>query len=372
MKLIARFLLLIGTSALILYILVVYGLIDFSSLVAAYRERKEWVALCVCTQALALYLMVLRYHALLRIFGLEMNREQVKAATFISSAIGQWMPASPAVIEILRVGLLVGGNRKDVNTLSTGGGLSATSRLASRLTAISLLDRAAGLWGMLLMGAIAATGILILGNQSLEPSSHYLLVAFTGLSWVVVLVAGIAAVVRQKTVAGSLLDRIFELLRRKADCATGIRLVVWKKLHAFFGLLLALYNDWQESREMRAAWLPVAALSLAMAVLTGLSLYFSSVAIGGTISIDAIFIVTPVLAISMFFPIGLGGIGGVQVFAVLLFSAFGVKPTFVASATLLQQALDLIVKAVFGLIYFQMNAAQIRLILAFRSSKASA
>jgi uncharacterized membrane protein YbhN (UPF0104 family) len=73
--------------------------------------------------------------------------------------------------------------------------------------------------------------------------------------------------------------------------------------------------------------------------------------------------VFPFLAIAQLLPIGFAGIGGHQLVAVALFQAFSLEASGVATVSLVQGLVSLILNTVVGVFFFQTSAHQVKAIL---------
>ena len=62
--------------------------------------------------------MTLRYHSLLKIFSIRTSLQNVTAATFVSNGIGLWMPGSLAIIEVIRISLMLGAHYQKTDNYS--------------------------------------------------------------------------------------------------------------------------------------------------------------------------------------------------------------------------------------------------------------
>lgn len=355
-KLFARTVVLAAFGVAVLALMNHYGLFDFESVMRAVATHLHVVALIVAVNAVLAYVLLLRYRMLVGFVGIDVPFSQISAANFVSNAVGQWAPGALAVIELLRMSLMLGGERAQGRALSQN---------ASRLAVASLFDRFLGFFTMLLVGGIATTVVIVRsveeGRLRAYPNdAHFMgLAMLAACSFLGALaIAFLPFVARTNTVHG-----VFD----KARVAFEGTPFLARNLGRVQSLLRVL----GEGAGLYVRFLLPFSLSLMCMMLSCLALYLSSEAIGDPISFWAILATFPVTAIATLFPLGFGGLGGYQLVAVAIFGVFGVTPALVSSASVLQNALLLLVNTLIGVFYAHHSSKQIGAILKGNKPRAS-
>src|SRR4051794_33698281 len=117
MKTLGRPLLILAFSIGILYFMGEKGLLDVKDIGGALAKNPRIIAWIVGLQIVGQLTMLMRYKLLLNGLGIKIRFAHVTAATFVSNAVGQWLPGSLAFIELLRIGLMIGaGKHHEVTT----------------------------------------------------------------------------------------------------------------------------------------------------------------------------------------------------------------------------------------------------------------
>lgn len=337
-----------------LYLMHRFGLLQWDEIARAFSTHpKTIIGICVVHFLSAVVLMI-RYWRLLTVFGIKTQLRQASAATFVSTALGQWFPGSMAVVEIIRVSLMFGSEK--AQTKNEG---PRQFEIRSRLAIVSLVDRLVGFTGILLMGTLFSGFALI----QMDGTSHTGYLGVLGLLLMsgggVIALVSLPLFVRLKIVRG-LINR---LEKRK-----------WREERAFSRKLSGLCRQLEVVRHdieagtrhlPRLIW-PVASSMLSL-LLASAALYLSARALSVRLDFYQIVCVFPVIAVSSLLPLGFAGIGGYQLVLASVFSLFSVPAAAVASAGILQSALSLLVSTVLGLLFWKVSSTQINAIFQSKS-----
>lgn len=369
MKNFVKMIVLIVASAITLYMMNQHGLLNIGDVLGAFKQGSRWVLLAIVLQFGLSLGMLFRYKYILHKFGIDVHFPQVAAATFVSNAVGQWAPGSMAVIEVIRVGLMLGADKhlrsKGKVTLANAGG-SEPRNISSRLAVASLFDRLVGFFSILAAGAVASALILAFKASQGEASQNGVLASLTLFSTCGALAIGLLPWLArlgmlerglQSAVAGCAIRRSQAPVFTRWIFGVGERFCL--QLQSLRTVVASGSSD------ISAFFMPTI-ISLVSLIMACLALYCAGQAIGADISLPAILASFPVIAIASLLPIGFGGMGGYQLVAVAVFGVFGLSAASVSSASLLQNGLLLLQNTVLGMLFAQLSASQIRAILESR------
>lgn len=371
MKILTKAVVLIGLSIGLLYFMEREGLLDFQYVKSAFETGRSWLALVFVIQLSLSFSVLLRYVYLVRLFGIRSSFSHVTAATFVSAAVGQWAPGSLAVTEVLRVGLMIGADKHIENSPNHAKKQKAANkRMKARLAAASLFDRLIGFFVILMMGTAVSLKILLSQSDELPVDKLHGLQILGGASAAGALVIFMLPFVSRMPFVSRILLTGYVLSKRKAAGGKGIV----AKLAVIFARLFSQLRNLQltiidGSKKARNFVVPVS-LSIVSGMMTCLTLYYSSRAIGQEINFLAILSVFPVMAVATLLPIGFAGVGGQQLVAIGLFDIFALSPAQVASASLLQNMVLLAGNTLLGLFFAHLSAAQIKAIVFARREQA--
>lgn len=381
MKVIIKILFLFVISALAIYFMYNHKILDMNSLKNAFLEHKKILFFIAFLQVLNCVFMTARYFSLLRIFKINTDFHNVTAATFVSNGIGQWLPGSMAFIEVIRIGLMLGAEKfylqeKNNNISSKIENINADNMqksvvgtnlaqlsLKSKLLAISILDRLIGIGMMLSFGIIFSSYAFFLAIQNKIGITNSL-VFFVLLS-----LALLSIILLLPTLSKSLFFRKF--ISRIERIILGIikfKLMVILIRKIFEELNSILDAIALGSRKMRSLWIPIFYSCLSVSTIT-IATYFSAKAISAYLPFHVILAVLPMISLASLVPMGLAGMGGMQLVAALLFSIFDISPLTASSAQLLQTAVNLVAISCMGLLFARLSAKQINAILKHRKNK---
>lgn len=375
MKLIIKILFLFFISSLTLYFMYNNNIIDFSSLKTAFFENKSLLIFIAFLQILNCMCMTIRYFSLLKIFKIKTDFQNVTAATFVSNGVGQWLPGSMAFMEVIRIGLMIGAekfvrseenknfsklgkvpNNEALKTTMIESNLAQLS-LKSKLAAVSIMDRLIGIAVMLFLGLIFLLLIFISLINSHEDISTNFLIFFV---FSLVLFSSILLL---PYISKAKLFRRF-LSRIERLCLVVIKL---KKVNFLIRKIFQEINSLLDaialgSKKSKQLLLPVVFSLASFLVFVG-AMYLSAKALSTPLPIHVIFAVLPFVAIASLIPMGLAGMGGMQLVAALLFSIFDISPNAASSAHLLQTAVNLVAISLMGLLFAKLSAKQIYAII---------
>jgi uncharacterized membrane protein YbhN (UPF0104 family) len=320
-----------------LWLLKLAGVLNLRLCLAAFQNKNAGFALTVSTLALLPALGAARSYILLKKISVVTKFSHVLTAGFISQAVGQWMPGSMMVIEVIRFGLVTGMSRHRLNADD----MSERDDHPARVGIAFLLDRVLGLGGVFITGALCAVILFVKRDPLIKHSSP--LIAMAALSFcvgAVLLMAPFWARNRllRKFLAGMGADSI---PRNRAGRGAGPFGRILQVLRAGMNALGEASMTWRDLR------LPLF-ISFALAVLNPLTLYSAAWAMGRPLPILAVITAIPFTLLAILLPLGIAGFGGQQAMAVGAFSVFNLSPETVVAASLVQNVLALIVYTVCG------------------------
>jgi uncharacterized membrane protein YbhN (UPF0104 family) len=323
-------LMLLAVSVLTIVSLIHYGLVQPEILSLSFQTGARWLCLAAALHVVAQVCALFRYIFILHSLSIPVNYKSVATASFVGTAAGQWLPGSMAFVEALRIGILL--SSFDKNHPSQ---LSFSFESLGRLAIAGFCDRAMGmalflmsggsilvgfgfLWGVgaLLLGLVLALLPLLLPNRSIQK-------------------LGLAI---QRTSSQKSPGRIRQLILSVCQV-----LQTYQKVRIlprdFFGAIL------------------FSSLSNLLLVLS-YGLYARS--IGFEMPYFNIAAVLPFIGIASLIPMGFGGIGGYQVAAVGLFHLFALNPSSVATNSLLQGTMALLIQTALGFLFLGFSFDQVR------------
>jgi hypothetical protein len=149
---VARLVGLLGLTAAFLWFMAHYELIEFEHLANAFRSGLMWILGSLVVQVALSYLMMYRYSYVLKYVDISVPMHQVRSAAFVSNGIGQWAPGSIAVIEMIRVALLLGHEKSENEEARKG--------VKVRVALASLVDRLVGFFVILTFGGAVCLYVL--------------------------------------------------------------------------------------------------------------------------------------------------------------------------------------------------------------------
>jgi uncharacterized membrane protein YbhN (UPF0104 family) len=320
-------------AGVLLWLAVHFGIVDTARISGAFRLHPELLLVTVaCLLGISACTIARHAQALSVLVAVPWTR--VAAANLVSQGIGQWAPGSLTVTELVRVGLLVGGE--------------ADRRAAlAKIGLASLFDRLCALGVLLCTGSLAALGAL--GRSAPEQVIPLVVVATVALGGGSVLIAtpllGDSAPVRRLAAA---------LANAPRGRALGMRLA---------SLLDQLASAGKSFRHRPRVVALNVVLSACVAVLNALACYAASLALGKPISPLLLAAVLPLTVVGIILPLGFAGFGGPQLVTALLFAPFGIRAEAVVEATLLQNAVSLGVQTALALLAAAPFAAELSTML---------
>jgi len=314
-----------------LWVLKKLGFLDLRPLQEAFRGSWLWIGLIVLSLLGLLFVGAVRFYFLTRTLGFVAPFRDVLAVNLIGQAVGQWLPGSSAITEVLRFGMMSGWETKPGPTADP-----TVFGPKGRLGLAILIDRILGLGAMFAVGGLAGFFVLVRGGMGRV--FFAVILALSIISLIMGLVA-LAAPFRPN-----------RLLVRWAARAAGpesdtVPKNIFRRTAWEFRRLLETSKEIQTDKN-RAAWLIL--LSAAAAGLNPLTLYFASQAVGRPLPFLVILAAVPFTIAAIFLPSGLAGFGGPQLLAAGVFSLFGADPGTVVAACLLQNTVVLAVQTLGG------------------------
>jgi uncharacterized membrane protein YbhN (UPF0104 family) len=329
------------------------GILDFNLFVSSFQNHKMLILGVILLQVINCFFMAFRYQYLLRIFKIQVGFFNGLSATVVSNSIGLWLPGSMAFIEVIRIGLMLGASQ---HMTSVREELS----LRAKLTAISLFDRLIGLFVMLVFGGGAACYALFSNKQrfSLNLDQNGALIGIAVFSFLSAFFIAILPIFAKSVFFRKLLghfERICLFLFRGGFLNKAFR----KLFYEIFALLDAVVIG---SKQISHFFIPIV-FSCCCFLLMSLGTYFCAIAISNSIPFLAIFATLSILSLASLLPIGIAGIGGIQLVAAMAMTVFGVDPKTAASAQFLQTAINLLSVSALGFFFLKLTINQVRAIL---------
>jgi uncharacterized protein (TIRG00374 family) len=314
-----------------LWILKRLGILDLRPLQDAFRREWPWIGLIVLSLLGLLLICAVRFHFLTRILGFGAPFRDVLAVNLIGQAVGQWLPGSSAMTEVLRFGMMSGWSADAGRAADR-----AVSGFKGRLGLALLIDRVLGVGAMFVVGGLA--GVIVLCRGGASDGFFAVVLSLSMISLALGLLA-LAALFRPS-----------RLLHRLASRAAGpesgtapknvFRRTAWE--------IRRLLETAKEIRTQKNRAVGLILLSLAAAGLNSLTLYFASQATGRPLPVPVILAAVPFTIIAVFLPLGIAGFGGPQLLAAGVFSLFGADPGTVVAVCLLQNTVVLAVQTLGG------------------------
>ncbi len=324
-----------------------FGFLRVSEIVKAFTAHPKTIVGICALQIATAAVMMLRYWRLLNLFGVETHLKQASSATFVSTALGQWFPGSLAVVEVLRVSLMFGG---ESNSRPLGG--KADVGLKSRLAIVSLVDRLVGFLGILIMGFVFSGYLLakmaLGGGDSLGGVVFLFALAACG----VLALVGLPFIVRLKIIR--------HLTHRRFSLGGANESPSQNTISKIFRHLEAIRHDIEAGTRHPVRLIGPVMMSMVSLLLTSTTLFLSARALAVSLDLFQIICVFPIISVAALLPLGFAGIGGYQLVMASVFSIFAVSPSVVASAGVLQSALQLLANTLLGLLFFKVCFTQIR------------
>jgi uncharacterized membrane protein YbhN (UPF0104 family) len=356
--------LLVFLSAMILVMMDRYGLLQFSRMKQAFSTGFRWVVFSFLSHIFVQVCLAIRYWMFLRIFEVKVKFSHVTAATFVSSAVGQWAPGSLAIMELLRMGLMIGAD-KHLSQQSAGAetGVKPVEGVKARIAVASLFDRLVGFFTMLMIGALIVfciPTILMPGelSRSQEVSLFVTGTFFLGGA----LFIGASPFLARVSLFHTLLNKARLYFVNVETRQHGALKGVARKIAGLCKSFISLRETVVIGSSKLGRIGPPIFMSILCLLGSCLALYFASFAILYDIGFFPILAGFPVTALSSLLPISFGGMGGQQLVAVGIFSLFNLDSEAVGTASLLQNGLLLLANTFLGLLFAQLSASQIKAI----------
>lgn len=365
-KTVVKIIILFLISVISVYIMYKNNIINFNIFVHTFEEYKKLILIISCIQILNCLFLALRYFSILKIFKIKSDFRNVLAATFVSNGIGQWLPGSMAISEVIRVGLMLGvnynftisqkNNKSELDeNLKINQNLSELSN-RSKLAAASIIDRIIGFFVMLIFSIVMISYIYFDLKDNYSMQKYIILLLTISISFLFFIL--FLPIFSRTLFFRKLFTRIevFVLLLFRF----GIINIMFRKLfHELNSIFDAIALG---SKKIRLFLTPIC-YSVVVVFLGGLGLYLSGFAVAGNISFAAILATMSILSIASLLPLGLAGMGGMQIIAAILFSIFQTSPQAAVSAQLLQTTINLFTITFVGLLFARLSAKQIRAVL---------
>lgn len=338
---VVRLLVMCLLSAGILWQLARCGLLDLVLIKSAFLHNKVWIGMSVCAVGTSSLLAGIRFHRLLALFSVQASFKDALISGLVSQALGQWMPGSMAVGEVLRFGFMttLAPRRNPV-----GPGLSATG-VKSCIGMASLLDRFLGFGVMLSLGGLAALALIFQGKESVGASPVVPLLSAISLA------LG-AAILTMPLLSGSVMHRLPAFFQKTGAEETTPGAGSPLRNHRIIPRMMRWLRMMVETlgtSTTRRSWAVIPLLiSAGIAIINPLSFYLSALAIGRPIPFLIILAAAPFTYVAVFLPLGFAGYGGQQLVVAGVFALLGVSPETVVATSLLLTTIVLAVQTFLG------------------------
>jgi uncharacterized membrane protein YbhN (UPF0104 family) len=308
------------------------GYLNLAPIFDAFRRNGAWIGLALLSLAGLLGASAVRFFILIRSLGLPTAFRNVLAANLIGQAIGQWLPGSLAVTEVLRFGVMAGMTPRD-----DAGRIAPNSGLKGRLGLAIAVDRLLGLGAMFTVGGLA--GFFLIARRSIGRGFLAAVIPLSAAMLVLGLL-GLAAPFRPyprlQRLAGRAAGTIPGATSQNESAAPPrglFRRAAWN--------LFRLFETLKEFRSGDPRSPSLFILSFASALLNPLILYGAARAAGVSLSFPVILAAVPLTVAAILLPTGIAGYGGPQLLSAGVFPLFGAGPEMVVTACLLQNTIIL-------------------------------
>jgi uncharacterized protein (TIRG00374 family) len=331
MKSFLRNALAVGLACGFVWLLIKLGYLDLSLTWNQIKDNPLLVTAIMLCQCLVLTLLGARYQSLLRRSEIVCGWKNVVGATVVSTAVGQWAPASVGVIEVIRLALLKNNSTKSHTEESVS---------LMKLAVVSFIDRVAGFLAMLVFGGVSCMALVIHFLIAKEKEHIFGFMILGSISIVAALVVITSPYIATRSPffkKNILIDGI--------DSPSKLR----KILHKFIELFWLFCERLQSPKSLL---MPVG-YGIASTGISVIVFSLCSQLIKMPISIWSFAAVFPIMSILAVFPLGFAGIGGQQFVAVALFGVLGVSSQAAAQASFVQNALSLISLSLFAMLFLK-------------------
>jgi uncharacterized membrane protein YbhN (UPF0104 family) len=369
-KLVFRSLGLLALAVGFLVVMEKFGLLRIADILDAFHKRPSILMLLAVVQVLAAFAMMYRYNILLKVLGIDAPLRQVGSATFVSTAVGQWVPGSMAVVEVLRVGLMFGGQAAAASRGKSPAkeqGAEQPSEdealginlpgLKPRLAIASFADRLIGFLGILLIGFVFSCFLFAQSDALKRPEEAF---SGPGILWLSSGLGALSLILLPSLVRLRFFKQLSYRMRVQGPRSLTRVGRFWNQSLQHIETLR--HNVDAGCRHPRQLVLPLF-LSMLSLLLTSFSLYLSALALDEKIDFFQIVCAYPLISLASLLPLGFAGIGGYQLIMASIFGLFSVSPAVVASAGVLQSTVVLVANTVIGLLYARVCSQQLRAII---------
>ncbi len=316
-----------------LWILHHLGYLNLEPVGSAFRRGGPWIGLVVASLLGLLLVGAVRFYRLMKAFGTPAPFRDVLAANLIGQAVGQWLPGSLAMTEILRFGVVAGiAEEKQPDGAISGSGAKG------RLGLAVIIDRLLGLGAVFAVGGLAGFYLLVFNRIGRGFDVAVLFLAAVSL---ILGLAALAAPFRPNR----RLQRLVGRASGSAPASSGDDEAPSPAPGGFFRRaaqgIFRLLETLKEFRVRKNRDFVPLLLSLTAALLNPLTLYFASRAADRPLPFPVILAAIPLTTASILLPTGIAGFGGPQLLAAGVFRLFGADPSTAVAACLLQNTIVL-------------------------------
>jgi uncharacterized membrane protein YbhN (UPF0104 family) len=306
----------LSVALLLLWVLARRQLIETRTLVDAAANAPGTIVLLAILLLLPLVMGSVRYHAVLRTMARRVPMSAIVAANMVSGAVSTWLPASAGFMEVIRFGLVVRSTRGDPDAVSK-----------TDLAVAGLVDRLLGLATVALIGLIGGV-YLLLTRDARGRGGTGTIVALTLLS-----------------AAGCTLPFVAVRVPRLERAAARLSSV------ALLGVLQRAMAALRQVNVRSPAFTVALVASLGISATTVLATYLAMRLFAPATPLLAVAVGFPLLTLAALLPGNVGGFGGNQVAAALVFAALALDPKAAVLASLLVSALTLLTTSIAGILW---------------------
>jgi hypothetical protein len=315
-------------SAACLFALHRSGTLHWATLAPILLEHGWLLVGTGACQVVLTFVAVWRYQLLLRRLGANLPFHTLVGPTVVAQAIGVWLPASMAVMEAVRLGLML--------RLTRGATGTAPSDMRARVAIASLLDRLVGQATMLFVGGACGLTLAARGGPLVKLPA--VLASLAAVS-----MAGGGALLLLPSVSRSQI-----VARLLAAVSTHGSKPGLGALARGSALVQRLLDGVALLRGQRGWFLIPSLLSTGILSLAALALYLPGLATAAPPAYVAFFIGIPLVQLAQLLPLGFAGLGTQQLLTVGMLAPLATDAASVAAASFAQNAISLVSTTLLG------------------------
>jgi uncharacterized membrane protein YbhN (UPF0104 family) len=301
-------------AVVLLWVLVRWRLIDTHALVDIAARAPGTLLLLALLLLAPLVVGAVRYQAVLRAMAREVPLSPILAANVMSIAVAIWLPGSAGVMEVMRFGLVARSTRGEAASVSK-----------TDLAVAGLVDRLLGLATVATVGLLG--GLYLLATVGPRGSATWIIVGLN-----VLLAAGCA------------LPFVAVRVPRVERAVPG-------KWAAALGLLTRLEAALRQVNLRSPAFGVAIVASVLISVTSIVATYLAMRLVAPSTPLLAVAVAFPPLTVAGVLPGNIGGFGGNQVAAAVVFGALAIDAKAAVLASLLVSMVSLVTTTVAGVMW---------------------